>query len=238
VQTDLTGIMLVKGTETMTADDHNTEKFGTLVAPNTVAINHQHFVNFRLDFDVDGTKNMISEMDVTALPQDNLNPQGNAFIMVDNSLKRESEAVRDMNMSASRSWIISNTEVKNELGQPTGYMLMPGGNSVFYPLPESNVFKRGQFATHHLWTTRYKPEELYAGGNYPNQGLENKGLPQWVADNESLDGKDLVVWYTMGITHVPRPEEWPIMTVHRGSFKIMSRGFFPQNPVLNVADSQ
>jgi len=40
----------------------------------------------------------------------------------------------------------------------------------------------------------------------------------------------------MGVTHIPRPEEWPIMTVHRAGFKIMSRDFFTQNPVLNVAD--
>lgn len=237
VQTDLTGIMLVKGTDAVTENHDHRDKFGHLVAPNVLAVNHQHFINFRLDFDVDGTENTISEMDVAALPQSQTNPQSNAFMMEDKVLKRESEAVRDMKLTASRSWMIANANKKNDLGGEIGYMLMPGGNSVFYPLPESNVHHRGQFATHHLWATRYKPEELYAGGDYPNQGLPDQGLPQWVADDESLDGQDLVVWYTMGITHIPRPEEWPIMTVHRGSFKIMSRGFFKENPVLNVADS-
>lgn len=236
VQTDLTGIMLVKGTESVT-ESHDHDQFGHLVAPNVLAINHQHFVNFRLDFDVDGMANRVTEMKVAALPKSESNPQGNAFKMEEIPLKTESKAVRDMNMAESRSWMIENATKKNAVGGAIAYMLMPGSNSVFYPLEGSNVRDRGQFATHHFWATQYKPDELYAGGDYPNQGLANQGLPQWVADDESLDGKDLVVWYTMGVTHIPRPEEWPIMTVHRASFKIMSRGFFNQNPVLNVADS-
>jgi len=238
VQTDLTGIMLVKGTTDVTAKHgDNQDALGHLVAPNILAINHQHFINFRLDFDVDGTENSIAEMDVAALPKSESNPAANAFAMREKPLKRESEAVRDMSMAASRSWMISNPQRKNSLGTEPSYMIMPGGNSVFYALPESNVYQRGKFATHHVWTTRYKRDELYAGGDYPNQGKTNQGLPQWIADDESLDGKDLVVWYTMGVTHIPRPEEWPIMTVHRAGFKIMSRDFFTQNPVLNVADS-
>ena len=237
VQTDLTGIMLVKGTEAVTeSHDHDHDQLGHLVAPNVLAINHQHFVNFRLDFDVDGTPNRVTEMKVAALPQSESNPQGNAFKMEEIPLNTESKAVRDMNMAESRSWMIENASQKNSLGSAIAYMLMPGSNSVFYPLQDSNVSRRGQFATHHFWATQYKPNELYAGGDYPNQGLTDQGLPQWVADDESLEGKDLVVWYTMGVTHIPRPEEWPIMTVHRASFKIMSRGFFTQNPVLNVAD--
>lgn len=237
VQTDLTGIMLVKGTEAVT-EGQDSDQFGHLVAPNVLAINHQHFINFRLDFDVDGTANRVTEMKVAALPKSESNPQSNAFKMEGIPLSSESIAVRDMNLAESRSWMIENASKKNALGGAISYMLMPGSNSVFYPLADSNVRHRGQFANHHLWVTNYKPEELYAAGDYPNQGLPDQGLPQWVKDNESLDGKDIVVWYTMGVTHIPRPEEWPIMTVHRASFKIMSRGFFTQNPVLNVSDSE
>ncbi len=231
VQTDLTGIMLVKGTDAQT-ETH--DSFGHLVAPNVLAVNHQHFINFRLDFDVDGLKNRISEMNVSALPLSDSNPQGNAFKMEKTPLVRESEAVRDLNLAQSRTWLIENDSQNNELGAKTGYMLMPGSNTVFYPLPESNVYQRGEFATHHLWVTQFKPHEYYAGGDYPNQGLPHQGLPQWIADNESLEGEDLVVWYTLGVTHIPRPEEWPIMTIHRASFKLTPRGFFAKNPVLNV----
>lgn len=237
IQADLTGIMLAKATEAEKENQAQAEKFGTLVAPNVLAVNHQHFMNFRLDFDVDGTKNSITEMDVLPVPQNASNPTGNAFLVSETSLKRETEAVRDLKPSSSRTWVVHNDNVKNELGQPTGYMIMSSGNTTLYPLPDSNISQRGKFATHHLWATNYHPEELYAAGNYPNQSSPNQGLPQWIADNEFLEQRDLVVWYTLGVTHIPRPEEWPIMTVHRAGFKLVSKGFFSQNPVLNVADA-
>ncbi len=230
-QTDLTGIMLVKGTEDVTeTHDH----LGHLVAPHVVAVNHQHFLNFRLDFDVDGPANTVAEMNVATVPQGNGNPYGNAFAVETTPLTSETKAVRDMSMANSRTWMVMGAK-ENDLGMPTGYMLMPGSNSAFFPAKESNVRQRGEFAGHHLWVTQYKPNELYAAGDYPNQSMPNQGLPEWVADDEPLAGEDVVVWYTQGVTHIPRSEEWPIMTVHKAGFKIMSHGFFPQNPVLNVA---
>ena len=43
------------------------ERYGTLLAPNIVGINHQHFFCFRLDFDVDGVKNSLYELNVRPL---------------------------------------------------------------------------------------------------------------------------------------------------------------------------
>jgi primary-amine oxidase len=41
----------------------------------------------------------------------------------------------------------------------------------------------------------------------------------------------------MGITHIPRPEEWPIMTVHRLGFRLIPAGFFDHNPALDLPRS-
>jgi len=43
-----------------------------------------------------------------------------------------------------------------------------------------------------------------------------------------------VIWYSMGVTRLPRPEEWPVMPVHRAGFKVMPSGFFARNPALDV----
>ncbi len=232
-RSDLTGIMLAKATHDVTNAHNHGDQFGTLVAANVEAINHQHFLNFRLDFDVDGVKNYVTEMKVSTLSPEK-NPFGNAFTMSERNLQQESEAIRDVNLAESRAWMVMNKNQKNSLGMPTSYMLMPSANSIYYPNFQADSRQRGEFATHHFWATRYKANELYAAGDYPNQGKKGRGLPQYTADNESLDNEDLVVWYTYGVTHIPRPEEWPIMTVHPAGFKIMSWGFFDQNPVLNV----
>ena len=233
-QTDLTGIMLTKATQDVAQNPHPGDSLGNLVAPKVVAVNHQHFLNFRLDFDVDGPTNSLAEMNVKTLPPGPNNPYGNAFTMETTRLTSEAQAVRDMRLASSRTWVVTGTQ-QNHLGHPAGYMLMPGANSSFYPTEESSVGGRGKFAGHHFWATQYKPSELYAAGDYPNQSTANQGLPEWIADDQPLVSQDVVVWYTQGVTHIPRPEEWPIMTVHRAGFKIMSHGFFSQNPVLNVA---
>jgi primary-amine oxidase len=37
------------------------------------------------------------------------------------------------------------------------------------------------------------------------------GLAKWTAANRSLAGADPVIWHTFGATHVPRPEDFPVM---------------------------
>lgn len=61
-------------------------------------------------------------------------------------------------------------------------------------------------------------------------------LAKWLANDEPLVGEDVVVWYTMGVTHHPRPEEWPIMPVATAGFKLVPSGFFDRNPALDVPE--
>jgi primary-amine oxidase len=96
------------------------------------------------------------------------------------------------------------------------------------------VRRRARFLDHHLWVTRYREGERHAAGVYPSQRLDADNLLAWSSDDESLAGEDLVVWYTFGVTHTPRPEEWPIMNAHRTGFKLLPAGFFTENPALDV----
>jgi len=234
VENDLTGIVLVQGTEAQTQSQN--DAYGRLLAKNLFGVNHQHFFNYRLDMDVDGEANTVMEMNVQSLPMGKNNPIGNAITVEDTPLKTEKAAVRDLDIKHSREWMIASAEKKNALGVAPAYMLMPGGNTVFFPVEESKIRQKAEFATHHVWVTKYKAGELYAGGDYPNQAPPGQGLPQYIADDESLIGEDVVLWYTMGITHVPKPEDWPVMPVHKLGFKLSPRGFFSRNPAINLAD--
>jgi len=234
VQNELTGIVLAQGTAAEKQSEDNS--YGQLIAKNIFGVNHQHFFNYRLDFDVDGQANSVMEMNVKALPMDETNPLGNAIAVAETPLTKETAAVRDLDMKHSREWMIVSADKKNALGAAPGYMLMPGGNSIFFPVEGSKIRQRAEFATHHVWVTKYKPAELYAGGDYPNQTKPEQGLPKYIADDESLMGEDIVLWYTMGITHIPRSEDWPVMPVHRVGFKLVPRGFFSRNPAINLPE--
>ena len=44
--------------------------------------------------------------------------------------------------------------------------------------------------------------------------------------NRDIRDCDLVVWHTVGVTHVPRPEDWPVMPVEYCGFHLIPTGFF------------
>lgn len=169
-----------------------------------------------------------------ALPPGPQNPYNNAFTMKETILKRELQAQRHLNLASGRRWKVINPGVKNSLSQPVGYMLFPGENSLPYAGLNSQVRKRAAFMNAHLWATQYAPEEINAAGFYINLSKGGDGLPRWTRANRSLENKDVVLWYTMGTTHIPRPEEWPVTTVHKLGFKLMPNGFFSRNPSLDV----
>ena len=223
----LTGIMQPKGVK---GREH--DPYAHLVAENVAAVHHQHFFNFRLDLDVDGASgNSVVELDTRALPED---PARRAFTMTETLLREERQGQRHLDLAASRKWKVIHPSVKNALGQPVGYMLRPGENSLPYAGPDSWVRKRGGFLNAHLWVTRYDDSEKNAAGPYPNQTRGGGGLPKWISANRSLEGQDVVLWYTMGVTHIARPEEWPVMPVHRAGFQLVPNGFFARNPALDV----
>jgi primary-amine oxidase len=226
-----TGIM-----HTRALADGETSRYAPLVAPNLGGTNHQHFFNYRLDFAVDGPRNTVVEVESTVLPMDEENRYGNAMATTERVLARESDAARDLNLATNRYWKVVNPEVCNRLGQPVSYKLMPAVNSTYLIHPESPLGRRAAFAGHHLWVTKYDDRERYASGEYPNQSdpRDLPGLPTFQRQDRGLENEDVVVWYSLGLTHTPRPEDWPIMPSDPMSFTIKPHGFFDRNPALNV----
>jgi primary-amine oxidase len=212
-------------------------RWGELVAPQVYAPIHQHFFNVRLDMMVDGLHNSVYEVNTVADPPGPENPHRNAFHTEATPLRCESEAQRIIDPLAGRFWTIVNPSVRNRLGEPVGYKLMPGENVLPFAAGDASVTRRAAFMTKHLWVTRYDPRERYAGGEYPNQHPGGAGLPSYVQDDASLDNTDVVVWYTFGAHHVVRTEDWPVMPVTCIGFMLKPVGFFDRNPALDVPPS-
>jgi len=207
---------------------------GTLVAPGLYGPNHQHYFNVRLDMMVDGLENSVVEVNCEPLPWGPENPRGNAWVAYETLLATESEAQRTIEPRTARYWKIINSSLKNQLGQPVAYKLVPGSNAFPFFHEGSPQWQRGGFVRHHFWSTAYDPKERYAAGDYPNQKPGGDGLPAYVQRNRSLVGTDLVVWYTFGSNHVVRPEDWPVMPVETVGFTLKPVGFFNGSPALDV----
>ncbi|MEU6379164.1 primary-amine oxidase [Streptomyces sp. NPDC046909] len=212
--------------------------YSTEIAPGLGAPYHQHLFSARLDMAVDGTANRVEEVETARVPIGPDNPRGNAFALRRTPLTRESEAQRMADAGVDRVWHISNPASLNRLGQPVAYALLPEGKPALLADPDSSVAARAAFATKHLWVTRYDPAERYPAGDFVNQHPGGAGLPAYAAADRDLDGdgngQDIVVWHTFGLTHAPRPEDWPIMPVDYTGFKLKPVGFFDRNPTLDV----
>lgn len=230
----MTGIMTAKGVMPKKEMHGSDDGHGHMVGKGVEAVHHQHFMNFRLDLDVDGPINRVLEMNTEAAPAGPMNLYRNAIVMKETVLEREQDAQRQLNLASSRKWKVINADARNTLGEPTGYILVPGENAVPYAAPDSSVRRRAAFVNAHLWVTPYEPSELFAAGSYVNQHPGGEGLPRWTKANRPLVNEDVVLWYTLGVTHIPRPEEWPVMPVHHAGFKLVPAGFFSRNPALDV----
>jgi primary-amine oxidase len=228
----LTGIVL-----TSALAPGETSDFGTLVAPQTLAAHHQHFLSVRLDMAVDGLRNTVYEVETEAIPPGPSNVSGTAFRPVRRPLRQESEAQRVIDPLRGRYWLVANPENINALGHEPAYKLVPGSNVLAFSHPDSPVTQRAAFATKHLWVTPYQPDERFPAGDYPNQHAGGAGLPDWTKADRRIENTDVVLWYTQGSHHVTRPEDWPVMPVERVGFALKPSGFFDQNPALDVPPS-
>jgi primary-amine oxidase len=208
--------------------------YATEMAPGLGAPFHQHLFSARLDMSVDGDCNVVEEVDAVPVPMGPDNPWGNAFRPKKTRLTRESEAQRVADNLKARVWHVTNPTKQNRLGQDVGYALHPEGQPVLLADPSSSIAARAAFSTKHLWVTKYDPEQRYPAGRFVNQHPGGAGLPAWVAEDRDIDGEDIVLWHTFGLTHFPRPEDWPVMPVDYAGFKLKPQGFFDRNPALNA----
>jgi primary-amine oxidase len=210
----------------------------TLVAPGVAGPHHQHLFCVRLDMGVDGQQNSVAEVDVVPDEIGPDNPEYNGFHTERTVLTTEQAAQRKIDPTCSRSWHIFNPSVTNALGQPVSYKLVPAATPTLLARPEASVFRRATFASQNLWVTPYDPGQLHAAGRYPNQSGGGGGLPDWTAADRAIDDTDLVVWHAFGVTHIVRPEDWPVMPVESTGFWLVPNGFFNRNPALDVAPSE
>lgn len=237
-----TGIIEVKpvNAKNAVAGDHSMsagakDEYGHFVAENTIGVNHDHFLSFRLDVDVDGQNN--SFMAGRLIKRQLSKPTSRKSIWVVDAFtaRAEKDAMMDIHLDKPSMWHFVNPNVKGPLGYPTGYELMPGTTAASLLDPDDGPQRVGAFSAHQLWVTPYRPGELYAAGTYPTASKGNDdGLAVWTKANRPIENTDIVAWYTLGFHHVPRPEDWPVMPVMWHDFVLRPFDFFPRNPMLDL----
>ena len=209
-------------------------RYGAMIAPGLYAPVHQHFFNVRLDFALDGPNNSVYRVDVVPDEPGPGNPHGNAFAAVSTLLATEKQARGHLSLETARTWRVVNPVVANPVGEPVGYRFLPMDNSV--PMAGRDAWwrRRAGFVDYHVWVTPFADGERYAAGDYPNQSRGGDGLVRWTEQDRPVADTDVVFWYTFGHTHIPRPEDYPVMPAAYTGFLLKPNGFFDRNPANDL----
>lgn len=235
VAVGLTGIDELNGVAPRSAgEDPRADAHGRFVADNIVAPYHDHYFSFRLDLDIDGVANSFvhDRLEVERLPAGS--ERKSLWVAKPETAMTEGQAKLRLSPEQPEAWRVINPSVKNALGYPVGYEIVPGENAASLLLPEDYPQRRAGFTDYQLWVTPFRDDERYAAGDYPTQSHGGDGLPAWTKANRPIDNTDLVVWYTMGLHHIPRAEDFPVMPTHWLGFELRPNNFFAHNPAIDL----
>lgn len=218
-------------------DPGKKSKWGTVVAPSVMAAGHQHIFSMRIDPAIDGHSNSVKVCETKLAPRDDLNPFGTGFFNDQKFVERSTFLDCDQPKNKYLK-IVNENKINPVTMEPVGYKIAANPSALLMA-PEGTVARaRAEYATHHFWVTKYKDQELFAGGNWTNQSIiETGGCSDAVKRDEVVRNEDIVVWHSFGLTHFPRIEDFPIMPMERIVVGLTPNGFFSENPAMDVPSS-
>ncbi|GLJ45536.1 hypothetical protein SUGI_0958580 [Cryptomeria japonica] len=234
----LSGILEYKATSYTHLDKiqkTNEDIYGNLLAENTIGTFHDHFLTFYLDMDVDGIENsfvkaMIKRKDVT----NGQSPRKSYWTVEKMVAKTEDDAKIQFDLKKPADLLVINPNKKSKVGQDIAYRLAPGSIATSLLSLDDYPQIRAAFTNNQVWVSRYNRTEQWAGGDYMDQSHGDDTLAVWTNKNRDIENKDIVLWYTMGIHHIPYQEDFPVMPTLSEGFELKPTNFFERNPILKL----
>ncbi|XP_051127961.1 amine oxidase [copper-containing] alpha 2, peroxisomal-like [Andrographis paniculata] len=234
VAVGMTGLLEVRGSVYTHDDQIHEEVYGTILAENTIGVNHDHFVVFHIDLDIDGEKNSLVKTKLETVRVDgNASPRKSYWRARREAVKTESDARIRLGTGVTDVSVVNPCK-RTSVGNFVGYRLVAGSTSTSLLSDDDYAQIRGAFTKYDVWATPYRKREKWAGGLYGDQSRGDDSLAAWSQRNRDIENKDIVLWHVVGFHHVPSQEDFPIMPTLTKSFELRPENFFERNPVLRA----
>ncbi|CAO2143867.1 unnamed protein product [Urochloa humidicola] len=238
----LSGILEMKASWYTHVEEMKQDAHGTLVAENTVAVFHDHFITYHLDLDVDGTnnsfvKNTIVQKRNTGNPSTGgaQTPRKSYWTVHRDVAETESDGRVDVNGVPPADLLFVNPGKKIKTGYDVRYRLIPAGATASSLLSDDDYpQRRASYTKKQVWVTPYNRSEKWAPGLYAEQSTGDDSLAAWGNRNRRIKGEDIVLWYTVGLHHIPYLDDFPVMPTLSGAFELRPSNFFESNPLIRT----
>eukprot|EP01024_Parvocaulis_polyphysoides_P074201 TRINITY_DN9571_c1_g1_i1.p1 TRINITY_DN9571_c1_g1~~TRINITY_DN9571_c1_g1_i1.p1 ORF type:complete len:226 (-),score=47.53 TRINITY_DN9571_c1_g1_i1:839-1471(-) len=144
-----------------------------------------------------------------------------------------------VNISEPTVWQFINEDETSEY-YPPGYAITPGATHLQL-LPDDHPFvKAASWTKYHLAVTQYKDEEYVSHAAMydlyvPDQ--PHRSLDQFI-DGESIENQDLVAWVMIGLEHIPRSEDVPLISNLGIHFEIKPWNYFKELQSMDVMEME
>jgi primary-amine oxidase len=176
----------------------------------TPTLGHMHNFTWRVDIDLDGAEG--DSVHWTS-HSESLEGEGFGSTATDEEELVATEATREWDPAEFPTAKITDSALQNPNGRQTAYELIPVRSG---SARHKEVFTKTDF-----WVTRHKPTELLAAHlvSYLN--------------NESVDGQDVVLWYTGSACHLDnmRDEDTNTVPVKWVGFTLKPKNLFARTPL-------
>ena len=188
---------------------------------------HDHVLNFKADLDIKGTKNSLFKTEF--VPHSQVYPWSKGKVIntmkADRSfIENEDEGKINWAPNSAASYAVVNKDEKNEFGEYPGFKIYPStGSSIHLTVQNSSQFPDSvNWATHPLYALQRKDTEPTSAHPAFDSIIDfNKYF-----DGDSLDQEDIVLYFNLGMHHMPDTHDLPVTVFQAAQSGITLR---PQN---------
>jgi primary-amine oxidase len=198
---------------------------------------HDHVLNFKVDFDILGTKNTMTTTENVAVSEVypwSAGQTRNTMKLRRSTINTEDDGKLDWASNGAKQFTVINMDEKNAYGEYRGYRVLPSAGTIHLTVSNSsNLVNAANWAKHDLYVTRQHDTEPRSSHPYQSQDVANPPINfDEFFNGESLVQEDIVVWFNLGMHHVPHSGDLPntVFTTAHSGLQIMPLNYLNGSP--------
>ncbi|EEU33975.1 uncharacterized protein NECHADRAFT_94780 [Fusarium vanettenii 77-13-4] len=208
--------------------------YGFHIHDNLSGSMHDHVINFKLDLDIKGRKNSLLKTEFVPTTQVYPWSDGqpiNTMKVNRSYITSEDDSKITWAKNGAAAYAVVNKDKLNSFGEAPGYHIFPNSGSTAHLTVQSSsaLGQSANWANHNLYALQHhdtEPKSAYAFNSHdPHHPAVN--FDEFF-DGESLDQEDIVLYFNLGMHHLPNTADLPntVMTTAVSSMFIAPQNYF------------